>query len=602
MKSTKTSLARLSSIIFFSEPALVTSKHRSQILGYFFLVGGLISLLVSFLGHLGTGSSSLPLTVIGGISLAVGLVLIRWDASINLVFSLLFLGTALVTAVIYFQGSAPMALASLLAYVFIIVCAAYFFPWREAYIQLAFLLTSAFWVLDHFNAGSNANPLILFFFLTIFVIVAWMVRLGDLAEKDVLTCLPNRRAYNRIIEEMLDSDRSGLGLTAMDFDGFKDINDQKGHAEGDVLLAKMGHSWNSAAHGEEDFQLFRLGGDEFILLSMGKGLEQIREVVNQLVKAMAAEGVGISAGVALHNPAESLSEFEGRADVALYEAKASGRGRIVVFGEAESLAQDLLNAMEEGQLELHLQPIMHGGSRQLASVECLLRWNHPERGFVHPSSFIPRLEAADLVHRLGEWTINRAVAIAGELRPIFPELVVGYNVSTVELANPHYYLKVKAALEASNVDPHHLLIEMTETAMESSPTIIRKNLEALHELGVLIAIDDFGSGFTNLLRMDTIPFDLLKLDRSLLDGVVGGKANSPMVEAIINLAHCYSAATVASGIEDDELATKVESLGIDMLQGYHLGRPSTVEEFIGQFGPDPMPTEFCVSEASETSF
>ena len=421
-----------------------------------------------------------------------------------------------------------------------------------------------------------------------------------LAFHDTLTGLANRALFQDRLDHALASVRRGapsVALFYLDLDRFKAVNDTLGHPAGDQLIRDVAHRLKLATRDTDT--VARLGGDEFAIIQSGGATPAMAEVLClRLVEAIAEPfdldgtrvAVGVSIGVAIA-PAHGTDRIElsRKADIALYEAKAHGRGRYVLFTEAmdatvkrrQSIEHDLREALEVGgQLELHYQPIHEARTRAVIGVEALIRWRHPVQGLMAPSTFIPIAEESDLIEPIGEWALYEACRAARRWQ--FHSVAV--NVSAVQLRNPAFPETVLGAIRASGIDPHRLELEITETSFIENESACERNIVALREQGVRIALDDFGTGYSSLNHLRDFEVDRLKVDRSFVAGIDHREGGSAIIRAIVGLAVARGIMVTAEGVETAEQAAWLTSVGCDALQGYLLSRPQPQAQIDAQFG------------------
>jgi diguanylate cyclase (GGDEF)-like protein len=402
-----------------------------------------------------------------------------------------------------------------------------------------------------------------------------------LANHDNLTGLPNRRKleteFTRFTEAAAREGQT-LAIACVDVDRFKDINDTLGHHAGDQLIRVLADRLREAVR-EGDF-IARLGGDEFaVLRACGDAqdadtlLANIRDcfrmpfrVVGHLVEANA------SAGVAFAEPGRSFEELMREADIALYEAKASGRGCDVRF-EAEMgrkiekrrmLEIDLKTAIAQGELSVLYQPIVEASTGQIASVEALCRWNSPRHGSVPPDVFIPIAEEAGLMADLGRFVIDRAVQ--DSLR--WPQLHTAVNVSAAQLRAVSVLEDLIEPTEKHGVSPERITIEITESVLLANDGHTGRMLQTLKDCGFALALDDFGTGYSSLAYIRDFPFDRLKIDRSFVHGLKNSERALAIIEAVANFGRILGKDVVAEGIETEQEMQAMQKVGCTHLQGY----------------------------------
>ena len=406
-----------------------------------------------------------------------------------------------------------------------------------------------------------------------------------LANHDSLTLLPNRRKLETEFARFTEAaarDGQTLAIACVDVDRFKDINDTLGHHAGDQLIRSLADRLRGAVR-EDDF-IARLGGDEFAVMRNCRDAEDgdsllanIRDcfrspfrVVGHLVEANA------SAGVAFAEPGRSFEDLMREADIALYEAKASGRGCDVRF-EAEMGAKiekrrmlevDLKTAIAHGELSVLYQPIVDASTGQIASVEALCRWNSPRHGSVPPDVFIPIAEEAGLMADLGRFVIDRAVQ--DSLR--WPKLHTAINVSAAQLRAVSVLEDLISPTERHGVSPERITIEITETVLLSNDGHTSRMLQTLKDCGFALALDDFGTGYSSLAYIRDFPFDRLKIDRSFVHGLKNSDRALAIIEAVANFGRILGKDVVAEGIETEQEMQAMQKVGCTHLQGYLFAR------------------------------
>jgi diguanylate cyclase (GGDEF)-like protein len=415
------------------------------------------------------------------------------------------------------------------------------------------------------------------------------VERDDFALLDPLTGLGSRHGFT---EAVAGAFVAGTALVMLDLDRFKLVNDTLGHPVGDAVLRLVGQRIAGAVRAEDS--AFRLGGDEFaILLRDGAGAHALAERLVELIARPYLTGgvvatVGASAGIA-YCPGDGTDPdtLVRCADMALYAAKADGRGVVRPFrpemaqraAARHALEQDLRAAVARGQLELFYQPQANLESRELVGFEALLRWRHPERGLVSPGEFIPLAEETRLILSIGDWALRTACRDAQGWPAPLP---VAVNVSAVQLAEPARLCRtVEHALAASGLDAARLELEITESALVHDPAGALEALRALRAMGVRIAMDDFGTGYSSLSQLRSFPFDKLKIDRSFIADLGGSDEAVAVVRAIAALGTSLGMRTTAEGVETGEQADQVLAEGCTDMQGYLLSRPLPAGDIAG---------------------
>ncbi|HEX8224547.1 MAG TPA: EAL domain-containing protein [Allosphingosinicella sp.] len=418
---------------------------------------------------------------------------------------------------------------------------------------------------------------------------------SKLARYDSLTNLPNRAMMRSMLDQALanaDARRRGCALMIIDLDRFKQVNDTLGHPIGDKLLKRVAGRLDKVLG--EDGQVGRLGGDEFEAIlpgieEEGRLSELARRLIEQVSRPYRIEGheirIGTSVGVAVALPGKTLpEELIKQADVALYAAKADGRGTFRFFAkemsalaiERQLLEKDLRDALAGDQLTLHYQPIVDSVSEEVVAFEALLRWNHPARGLLPPSLVIPLAEETGLMPRIGDWVLRTACAEASK----WPgHIRVAVNLSPVQFADPALAVTVTGTLAASGLDPERLELEVTEAVFLADRSATEATLTRLRTLGVRLALDNFGTGHSGLGHLRDAPLDKIKIDRSFVRGAADpGSRNGAIVRAIVVLAESLGMDTTAEGAERIEDLALIRRLGCSQVQGFIFGKPMPAEE------------------------
>ena len=410
-----------------------------------------------------------------------------------------------------------------------------------------------------------------------------------LALLDPLTGLPNRRLLTeRLDREVIVARESGrpMALLILDVDGFKDINDTMGHDVGDKLLVEVAQRIRHVARDSDT--VARLGGDEFAVLMPGvghidKATELARRSLDQFTQAFDLDTINLhvdsSIGVAvLPDHADDQTTLMRHADVAMYAAKRAKIGVAVYSPDRDhnstarlTLMGDLRNALSsEDQLVLHYQPKIDLRTGRVAGVEALLRWNHPVHGFMAPDVFIPLAEQTGMITDLTQWVLENAIQQVEtwqRLRGGEP-LQVALNLSARNLHEPDLSERVRILLDHAHVSPASLEIEITESAIPGDPGQAMTLIQELADLGVPVAIDDFGIGNTSISQLRSFPLRTLKIDRSFIAPLDSDPGSVVLVRAIVDLAHEFGITAIAEGVEVPAVATTLRDLGCDLAQGF----------------------------------
>ena len=443
--------------------------------------------------------------------------------------------------------------------------------------------------------------------------VALEEQLTHRAFHDVLTGLANRSLFVDRLEHALyagNPQDERLAVLFIDLDDFKKINDSLGHPAGDELLRVCARRLTERLAAGDTAA--RLGGDEFaVLLETCPTPEAAGQMARYLLDALAEpielEGrriaVTASAGIALVTRREQppAEEILRNADIALYRAKDEGTGCYRLFEERMhaallrrmELEAELRRAIAAGQFLLHYQPIVEADGGAVSGAEALVRWEHPEHGMVPPGQFIAVAEQSGLIELLGGWILREAVRQAAEWHRAGiggGKLWVAVNLSVEQLANPALVAEVELALRDHGLPAELLVLELTESAVMRDVVTATRRLDALKQLGVRIAVDDFGEGHSSLAYIASLPLDLLKIPKTFVEQLDGPGGNVALVRAIVELARSFGLRTVAEGIERREQLEPLVALGCDLGQGYLFARPGAPSE-IATLAGRPVPAD-----------
>jgi len=419
-------------------------------------------------------------------------------------------------------------------------------------------------------------------------------RVQFLSRHDELTGLPNRYQIKEFLAGGLNKEEAGhysSTMICLDLDKFKLVNDIFGHSTGDALLGEVSSRLKSCIR-SGDF-VARQGGDEFmILLATTSQISEIDDVcqriVNELNRPFSVNGndvtIGVSMGIALA-PKDSISanDLLRFADIALYQAKQSGRNKWVYYqqdmseklNERRKMESELKTAIKEDQLYLVYQPRFNLKNSKVDAVEALVRWQHPERGNLMPDQFIPLAEETGLIINLSNWVLHKACTDA---LVKLPGLSVSVNISPVEFQASDLAERVKVILQTTGLAPARLEIEVTENVTLSEPEKTSQIMRALKQMGVRILIDDFGTGYASLSYLRKFQFDGLKLDKSFIYSMGDSQQNLSVVEKIIDLGKAYSMEVTAEGVETAEQLNFLKNNKCDEVQGYFIGKPVDISE------------------------
>jgi predicted signal transduction protein with EAL and GGDEF domain len=457
-----------------------------------------------------------------------------------------------------------------------------------------------------------------------------MRRLGEsneqiraLAYQDGLTGLPNRRLFNEHLEKVLARSRrkgTEFAVLFIDIDNFKLINDTIGHQAADQVLRSLSDSLSALIRTDDLLGLYleescdatatitvepigesvlsRLGGDEFIVLlpdtrdRFAAGTVA-RRILTHLEQAIPVDGhevfVTASIGIATY-PEDGLSSeiLIRNADTAMYHAKQQGKAAFQYYSAAMNAASverltletGLRRALEDNGLALHYQPQIDVRTGQIIGAEALLRWRHPQRGYISPQTFIPIAEDSGLILPIGEWVLERACRQAAEwLAAGLPQVPIAVNVSGVQFQRQDLTEIVRRNLDATGLDPSMLRIEITETVLVSARERAISILTELRKLGVRLALDDFGTGYSSLSYLRSFPIDTLKIDRSFVAEMLTNHTTASIIEAIISMTRILGLSVIAEGVEDQAQFAFLQQIGCDAVQGFYVSGAVSATEF-----------------------
>ena len=419
-----------------------------------------------------------------------------------------------------------------------------------------------------------------------------------LASQDPLTQLANRSFFIDHLEQSLassDVNDDPLAVLLLDLDDFKIVNDSLGPEAGDELIVQVAERLRQCLRLEDS--LARLGGDEFaILLQSTHSAGGASNVANRLLQALQGAFrirrqemfVGATIGIAVREGQESATELLRNADVAMHMAKSVDKGKYRVFEpsmhqaavERLALTSDLQRAIDNDELYLDFQPIVDMSKGHLVGVEALVRWMHPTRGRIAPSDFIPLAEETGLIIPLGRWVMEQAFrqAEAWNASSTPHPLSVSFNLSAVQLHQPGFIAEVSDLLDRHDVDPSKLVFEMTESVLLQDQAAATARLNELKQQGVRLALDDFGTGYSSLSYLRLFPVDVLKIDRSFVEGADSSADHAALLDAIMRIGKSLNMKTVAEGIEHHEQLVALRALGCDLAQGYYFSEPVAAGE------------------------
>jgi diguanylate cyclase (GGDEF)-like protein len=439
-------------------------------------------------------------------------------------------------------------------------------------------------------------------------------KLRYMVDHDPLTGLYNRRAYERILgEHIARGERYGHegAVLMLDLDEFKQVNDTLGHSAGDELIVRVGRA--IARRLRTTDTVARLGGDEFAILLPKGGGDQAEAVAASLLQTIrterAARGrkgrerpVSASIGVAPLQGVASISAEEALidADLAMYDAKEGGRNRCEVYGGASTTGkagieqrlewvERIRTALEEDGFTLHAQPVVEAASGERTQLELLIRMLGPDGEEIAPAGFLPIAERFGLIGEIDRWVVTSAIRALAEQAQLGRRPTVEVNLSGHSLGDPELALHIDRELRGSDVRATQLIFEVTETAAIGNIEAARHFAEQLAELGCRFALDDFGAGFGSFYYLKHLPFDFIKIDGEFVRNLLGDDTDRLVIGAVVELARGLGKRTIAEFVGDEATAIALRELGVDYLQGFHLGRPAPLHSYL-----EPAPASLAI--------
>ncbi len=422
-------------------------------------------------------------------------------------------------------------------------------------------------------------------------------RIIELAYSDDLTALPNRAMFMDRLEQAVKSSRrigQPMSVLMMDLDRFKLINDTLGHQCGDETLRIVGDRLSRTVARQSD-TVARLGGDEFAILLPVDDADGAQLIAQRAVKALeeplVVQGVTVDVGVSIGivtapEHGESGAILMQRADIAMYVAKRNGSGWAHYHPSLDSHSSDRLSmlselrsAIENDELVLYYQPKVSLAAGGVTGAEVLIRWNHPERGFMPPDQFIPFAEQTGFITQITRWVLRRAFAQCAQWWSTGRALNIAINLSARDLHAPGLVEYVRQQMDEYGVNPNWITLEVTESALMTDAAHALTTLEALRKMGLRLAIDDFGTGYSSFSYLKKMPVDEIKIDKSFVMDMIVDSDDAAIVRSVIDLSHNLGLKVTAEGTESDAIMRTLAGLNCDLGQGYHWSRPLAQAQF-----------------------
>lgn len=575
------------------------SAHMSRYLALLFAAGGVMGHLTLLLPH-SDEIDTVGIRLSSSAAFPVAAVLLLWGKRMSqwMIHVLLGIGVIVITLGIEYSGNTVQTSITAIFYIWAVLFAFTFFTSLHAWPHVAFIALAYGIVLIRFGERDGFAQ----WFTVVGTVAVTGYVVGRLAEHntrlavtDALSGLPNRRSFDQMLAlelERAHRDGHAVCVGVLDLDGFKSVNDTLGHGCGDELLRICGERIARCVRGDD--VVARLGGDEFALLLLGPGAHRPEVVAQRVVEALrqpvalAGRTVNISAsiGFAVSDAKSSPAELLRNADLAMYVAKASPLASYEVFDdemhdralERLELEVDLRDAVASDGITVAYQPIVSMDTGAVTGVEVLARWEHPLRGSIPPERFIPIAERTGAIGRVGEKVFTEACRIARRLHGLRPGLTTTVNLSPVQLADPALASTFAEIMRRENADPSTLVLEVTESGLMQDVAVAAERLQELKRIGVRVAVDDFGVGHSSLSYLRNFPVDVLKLDKSFIEGLADGGAT--LARAVIQLGGMLGLDVIAEGVESREQLNELLVLGCRSGQGYLFARPMSEAQLV----------------------
>jgi diguanylate cyclase (GGDEF)-like protein len=578
-----------------AQSVLATSTVMAYTTGALYFVSGSLGVIVATTMPSGPGNVSVVYGI-AGVATLMGISLVVWGRHLRPVHhhALAATGTALLTIAIYESTSAIAAVALSSLYVSAAVDVCVFFSWTLAAAHMLFAVTCCMTVLalrpeTPWWSGLVASGAT----VSVGIVVGLLSRFASQANVDVVTGLPNRRGFDHALrQEIVLAARTGSGpaLVVLNIDRLPAINEMGGHRAGDEMLQRLVTSWLPLLR--RDDTLTRPDIDRFAVLLPNTSEQSALALTDQL---RATISIGCSAGVTSWQSGDSASLLVSRAEVALYRAERTGGNRTVLESSGRApLAIELADAIANDAVEVLYQPIVTlAESGKLVGIEALIRWAPPSRLDVSTEEVIRVAEESGLIVELDSYVLRRACLDSHAVQKAKGDgpLTVHVNVSGLELAKPGYVAGVDRVLADTGWSPGQLVLEVTESVLDLDAPTATAALHELRSRGIRIAIDDFGTGYSSLSRIQTLPTDLLKLDRSFIATITADSPAPPLLRAIALLSITLGLPVIVEGVEDAHQAATVKSLGYSFAQGFYYGRPQSRVAIIAGLADTPTAGE-----------
>lgn len=560
-------------------PALASRTVMARTAAAFFGAVGVAGIVLSSVIPAGPDGSKSVLLVGAIVSVATACLVLLCGRYLNTAAhaALMVFATVMLTYMLTQAPNSTVTMALAAAYPCIACHAAFVLSWRRAFLIAALALPlCVFGVLSNSDLQWWAALLPVTATVIVGTAVAVLSRVASEADTDVLTGLLNRRGFDRALMAALAipyGARQNLAMVLFDLDDFKSTNDRLGHRAGDTMLENVAARWIDQL--SSDAILARYGGDEFGLLLPNTTEAQAIEIADRM---RAAITTNCSAGVTSWRHGDTASLFVGRADIGLYRAKATGRNQTTLeSAQRPAVVSELRAALDSGTIDVHYQPIVDvANCGRIIGYEALVRWTSAEQPELTPSGLITIAESSDLIDELGRAVLYRACTDAHSIqRTLGTPLTLNVNVSCLELVRETYATRALATVAAAGWPFDQLVLEITESELAADSEQAMAQLQQLRRVGIRIAIDDFGSGYSSLNRLASLPWDILKIDRPIIGDAASAR---PMLTAITALSAAFGLEVIVEGVETQDQAVLATELGIGSAQGFLYGRAMSLDE------------------------
>ncbi len=422
------------------------------------------------------------------------------------------------------------------------------------------------------------------------------------AYHDELTRLPNRSLLRDRIEQAIRAAKRSdekIAILFLDLDQFKRVNDSFGHRAGDALLHLVAQRLKTKVRDSDT--VARPGGDEFIIvLRAVHNARDAARVAEKIIQSLSRPFVvgkhkvviSTSIGISLYpDDGANVDELIHKADMAMYEAKASGQGMYAFYNISADermqselrLENEIRAALERNEFKLYYQPIIDLHTNEVTSAEALIRWHHPKRGLILPDEFIPVAEESLLINHIGKWTLEAACRQIHAWKENGASMSVSVNVTAAQFQHEEFVSTLRKTLHKFKIKPRDLILELTERVVMREDEEIKTTINELDSVGIHFSLDDFGTGYSNLKYLSVLPIDILKIDRSFVEHMIDSPKDKRIVEAIVDLGKHLKLKTIAEGVESQEQVEILKHLGCNAAQGYYFSPPLKAEEFCHEY-------------------